>query len=301
MRFKGFDLNLLVALDVLLETRSVSRAAEKLHLSQPAVSAALNRIREYFNDDILVTRSKKMYPTALADTLQPRIRLALRGVDGLLTASSSFDPEKAERTFRIVGSDYIAAAILVPLVTRLAEIAPGIRIDIMAPESDSFEMLEDGKIDLMLVPDVYVIPGHPADLLVEEKHVIVGWKKNPLFTKKITSEVFFSQGHVAVLISRERALAFGDRELQRIEPNRRIEVTVPSFTMVPWLVRGTDRLAIMHERLFRHMSETFPIVSAPLPFDFPVMREMMQYHQARIDDEGLTWLRQQLSEIAAVR
>jgi LysR family transcriptional regulator, nod-box dependent transcriptional activator len=301
MRFKGFDLNLLVAIDVLLETRSVSRTAEKLHLSQPAVSAALNRIREYFNDDILVTRSKKMYPTALADTLQPRIRQALRGVDGLLTASSYFNPEESERTFRIVGSDYITAAILVPLVTRLAEIAPGIRIEILAPESDSFRMLEDGKIDLMLVPDIYVIPDHPAELLVEEKHVIVGWNRNPLFKKKITSEIFFAQGHVAVLISRERALAFGDRELQRIEPTRRIEVMVPSFTMVPWLVRGTDRLAIMHERLFRPMSETFPISSAPLPFDFPLMREMMQYHQARSDDEGLTWLRQQLSEIAAVR
>jgi hypothetical protein len=71
--------------------------------------------------------------------------------------------------------------------------------------------------------------------------------------------------------------------------------------MVPWLVQGTNRLAIMHERLFRQMSETFPIVSAPLPFDFPTMREMMQYHQARSDDEGLTWLRQQLLEIAAVR
>ena len=95
MRFKGFDLNLLATLDVLLETRSVSRTAEKLHLSQPAVSAALNRIREYFNDDILVTRSKKMYPTALADTLRPRIRQALRGIDGLLTASSFFDPDDA--------------------------------------------------------------------------------------------------------------------------------------------------------------------------------------------------------------
>jgi len=301
LRFKGFDLNLLVALDVLLETRSVSRAAEKLHLSQPAVSAALNRIREYFNDDILVTRSKRMYPTALADTLRPRIRQALRGVDSLLTSSSSFDPKEAERTFRIVGSDYIAAAVLVPLVARLSEIAPGIRIEIMAPENDSFAMLEDGKIDLILVPDIYVIPDHPAELLVEEKHVIVGWKKNPIFKKKITSEIFFAHGHVAVMIGRDRTLAFGDTELQRIEPTRRIEVMVPSFTMVAWLIRGTDRLAIMHERLFRQMSETFPIVSAPLPFEFPMMREVMQYHQARSDDEGLTWLRTQLLEVAAVR
>jgi LysR family nod box-dependent transcriptional activator len=301
MRFKGFDLNLLVALDVLLETRSVSRTAEKMHLSQPAVSAALNRIRDYFKDDILVTRSKRMYPTALAETLQPRIREALRGVDGLLTSSSSFDPKESQRTFRIVGSDYITAAILVPLVARLAEIALGIRIEILSPESDSFGMLEDGKIDLILVPDIYVIPDHPAELLVEERHVIVGWKKNSLFRNKITSDLFFAQGHVAVMISRDRTLSFGDMELQRIRPNRRIEVTVPTFTMVAWLIRGTDRLAIMHERLFRQMSDTFPIVSAPLPFDFPLMREVMQYHQARSDDEGLTWLRTQLLEIAAIR
>ena len=118
MRFKGLDLNLLVALDALLETRSVSAAASRLNLSQPAMSAALSRLRDYFGDDLLVASGKRMYPTAYAETLYPQLKDCLAGLDSLISNPTLFDPKTSLRTFRIIGSDYVTAAALVPLISR---------------------------------------------------------------------------------------------------------------------------------------------------------------------------------------
>jgi glyoxylase-like metal-dependent hydrolase (beta-lactamase superfamily II) len=127
MRFKGLDLNLLVALDTLVETRSVSRSAERMNLSQPAMSSALGRLRDYFKDDILVSHGKRMHPTAYAESLLPQVREALRGIEALIGTSTQFDPATSPRTFRLIASDYITAALVVPLVARLSEVAPNVR------------------------------------------------------------------------------------------------------------------------------------------------------------------------------
>src|SRR5687768_16369244 len=104
MRFKGLDLNLLMAFDTLLHTRSVSRAADRMHLSQAAMSSALGRLRDYFGDQILVVQGKRMYPTAFAASLVPQIRECLRQVEAVIATSPTFDPATSARSFRIVGS-----------------------------------------------------------------------------------------------------------------------------------------------------------------------------------------------------
>src|SRR6476620_11529051 len=102
MRFKGMDLNLFVAFEALMETRNTARAGEQLGLSQPAASAALSRLRQYFKDDLLVLKGRRMYPTPLAEALLPRIRACLRDAEVVLASSSQFDPATAERGFRII-------------------------------------------------------------------------------------------------------------------------------------------------------------------------------------------------------
>jgi LysR family transcriptional regulator, nod-box dependent transcriptional activator len=297
MRFKGLDLNLLVALASLLETRSVSATAKAMNLSQQAVSAALARPRVYFSDDLLVVNGKRMYPTAYAEALSTLLKDCLRDLDALLSSSSVFDPATAQRTFVIVGSDYVTAAVLTPLTVRLAREAPGVRLEIFHPNDDSAAQLAEGKIDLLLTPAGYNHPDHPADLLYEERHVVAGWSGNPLLKRrKITEADIFSSGHVAVTIGgRNRAVAFADRQLALMGKVRRIEVVTSSFTAVPWLLKDTLRLSFMHERLARAIGEDFPLAYAPIPFKFPLMPEMVQYHQARAGDEGLVWLRKQLS------
>jgi DNA-binding transcriptional LysR family regulator len=299
LRFKGLDLNLLVALDALLETRSVSAAAGRLNLSQPAMSAALSRLRDYFGDELLVASGKRMHPTAYAEVLLPQLKESLASLDSLISNPTLFDPMTSHRTFRILGSDYVTAAALVPLIERLAEEAPGVRLDIGPVQDDATEQIEEGKVDLLLTPDNHIHPDHPADLLWEERQVIVGWNRNPLFGHPVTEEAVFAAGHVAVLMGRIRTPSFADRELAIMGKVRRIEVATSSFLAVPWLLQGTNRLAFMHERLARSVVKLFPLEWAPTPFDFPIMREMVQHHRARSGDAGLTWLRRKMAEVAA--
>jgi DNA-binding transcriptional LysR family regulator len=296
MRFRGLDLNLLVALEALLSTRSVSRAAERLNLSQPAMSAALGRLRDYFRDDILVVQGKRMHPTAFAESLHARLLETLGGIDGLLSTSTLFDPAISERSFRIAASDYIIAAVLAPVVARLAGTAPNISVDFLVPGETTQQLLDEGKLDLVVTPDNFISRDHPADLLFEERLVVAGWAENPFFDGPISEESFFDHGHIAVAFGAQRTPSFGDRHVELRDRPRRVELIANSFTVLPWLLRGTMRLAVMHERLARSVAAQFPIKFAELPFEVPPMREMVQYHRARSGDDGLSWLRQQILE-----
>lgn len=300
MRFKGLDLNLLVAFNVLMETRSVSRAAEQLNLSQPAMSAALGRLRDYFGDELLVLQGKRMFPTHYAETLVPMVQDTLRKVDALITTSTTFDPATSQRVFRLIASDYITAAVIAPLSRRLAHVAPGIRLEAVLPSDSSADLIAQATFDLLITPEEFINPGQPAELLFEERHVIVGWSENPIFARAVTQEDVLNAGHVGVQMGNQRTSAFADNTMDRLGLFRRMEVTASSFTVVPWLIIDTDRLALMHERLALCMARMFPLAIAPIPFAFPVMREMMQFNHARSADEGLSWLRAELRRDSAL-
>jgi LysR family nod box-dependent transcriptional activator len=294
MRFKGLDLNLLVAFNVLMESRSVSRAAEQLHLSQPAMSSALGRLREYFGDDLLVLQGKRMFPTAYAESLVPMVQDTLRQIDALISTSTSFDPASSQRTFRLIASDYITAAVIASLSRRLAKTAPTIRLETILPSDGSADLIAQGAFDLLITPEDFINRTQPAELLFEERHVIVGWNGNPLFDGPVSKDDIFNASHVGIQMGNQRTSAFADRMMEQMGRPRRIDVVASSFTVVPWLIIETNRLAFMHERLARQMAGMFPLSIAPIPFEFPIMREMMQYNRARANDEGLQWLREQL-------
>lgn len=299
MRFRGLDLNLLHAFDILLQERSVSRAARRLHLSQPAVSAALARLRDYFRDDLLVADGKRMFPTALAETLVPQVKAALHAVETILDTSSAFDPATANRSFRIIASDYILMVLLKPLVERLGTIAPGIRIIAELPGEHTPSRLADGKIDLLITPEEYASPLHPVDDLFEERHVVVGWDRNPAMAQAITERAFFELEHVGVVVGTGAGASVADRQLEHLGKPRNIAITVPDFASVAWMICGTERIGLMHERLARAMAPFLPLTIAPVPFAFPPMREVMQSHRSRQADPGLLWLKASLAECAA--
>lgn len=299
MRFKGLDLNLMVALDVLLETRSVSGAARQMNITQPAMSAALNRLRDYFKDDLLVVHGKRMLPTAHGANLARLIKPILADVHNVVLTSAVFDPATSERRFRIVASDYLTTVLIAPLLAHLEVVAPAVRLELRLPNENAMSRLERGEIDLLLTPDFFISPAHPSTLVFEENHVVVGWKENPIFDVPMDEAAFFSQGHVAVIMGDRPEPAFAERMMEAQGKIRRVEASAPSFTTVPWLVIGTKRLAVMHERLARRLAVDLPLATAPMPFAFPVMREMMQYHRANAADAGLTWLREQITNFAA--
>lgn len=298
MRFKGLDLNLLVAFEVLIEERSVRRAADRLNLSQPATSAALARLRSFFDDEILVLQGKRMYSTPYADSLLPHVRECLQMAGVVVSMSSGFDPATSPRRFRIVTSDYIVTALLAPLARRLSDEAPQISFDFILPDASAVAALDRGTVDMMITPAAYGSEINISEKLFEERHVIVGCKSNPIFAEGMTEQAFLEAGHVDVAVGSARTPAFADRQLTLMGIGRRIELTASSFAVLPWLVMGTGRLTVMHERLADAARLHLPIAKAELPFAFPPMEETLQYHRSRANDEGLRWLIGQLRKEA---
>lgn len=290
MRFHGLDLNLLVAFEVLMEERSVRRSAKRLHLSQPATSSALARLRTFFGDPLLVVEGRRMYSTPYAESLLPHVRECLLTAGTLIAMSSDFDPVTSSRVFTIATSDYILTAFIAPLARRLATIAPNIAFEFALPENSASAKLEAGQLDLMITPTGYGTNSCVSLPLFDEQHVIVGCANNAIFAQEVTEEIFLAAGHVRVLIGQDRVLAFADQQLALMGKTRRIELSAASFAALPWLLLGTGRLAVMHKRLADAMSQYLPIAVAPLPFAFPIMKAVIQYHRSRSGDEGLNWL-----------
>ncbi|MDE1917711.1 MAG: LysR family transcriptional regulator [Sphingomonadales bacterium] len=301
MRFRGLDLNLLAVFDGLMQSRSVSATARQMNLSQPAMSAALARLRDYFGDPLLVSHGKRMYPTAFAESLVPQVRASLSGIEALLATSAPFDPATSRRSFRLVTSDYLVAAVIAPMQERLAHEAPGIHLKLSYPDEITGQQLDEGKVDLAINPREFLSQGHPAELLFEERHVVVGWRDNPLLAGDMDEAAFLAAGHVSVAIGARSNPSFADRQMALLGKVRRIEVEAASFATVPWLLVNTQRISVMHERLARCAAEIFPIRIAPLPFAFPVMEEHVQFHHTRAKDEGLIWLKSKLREASSIQ
>ncbi|MDK2766584.1 MAG: LysR family transcriptional regulator [Sphingomonas sp.] len=290
MRFKGLDLNLIVAFEALMSDRSVSRAAQRLNLSQPAMSNALARLRSYFGDDLLIARNKRMYPTPFAETLLPQVRQALETMEGVIATSRHFDPATTNRNFRIMTSDYIATSILFPIVTRLSATAPGVRIELLLPSPRRIELLESGGIDLLITLQEYVTPELPSERLFEDEYRLVGRAGHPALAGATTLAAMLAYDHVHVAIGDERLPSFGDAFLDRMGIQRRVAMIAPNFGMLPWLLQDTDWLALVQGRLAAQMARNFPLVAVAPPLPIPPLVEMAQYHVTRSNDPGLRWL-----------
>jgi DNA-binding transcriptional LysR family regulator len=293
----GFDLNLLLAFEVLVDERSVTRAARRLNVTQSAMSASLKRLREALDDPILLQHGKAMMPTSHALALAPEVSAAIAGLRLLIQPSTGFDPAVSSRVFRIAASDYIATVLLAPLLRLLEREAPAIRLEISLPDHSTPERLAKGEFDLLLTPEEFVEPEHPAELLFDERHVVVACRRNPLMNSPLTIEAFAAAGHVAVQIDGRNT--YIENELNRRGLERRVEVHAPSFIQAPWLLPGTRRIALMHERLAKLMAPAIGLRIAALPFEVSAMREMMQFHSASRADEGLNWLRERLRRLSA--
>lgn len=178
MRFHRLDLNLLVVLDVLLEERSVSKAANRLNLSQSAVSGNLARLREFFDDDILAQIGRTMVPTPLAETLMQPVREILLQIQTTVETKPRFDPATATRTIRILSSDYITEVLLVQAIRKARAQAPGILFEIDGLDDHVLDRIGRGQVDFLITPDNFTHPDHPKELLFEETHVCVVWTGN---------------------------------------------------------------------------------------------------------------------------
>jgi LysR family nod box-dependent transcriptional activator len=296
MRLDNFDLNLLVAFEALIEERNVTRAARRLNVTQSAMSASLKRLRDAMGDAILVQHGKAMVPTPHALALAPEISATIAALRRLILPGGAFDAATSTRLFRIAASDYVTTVLLAPLLRDMEHDALGIRLEVSLPSDTTAERLASGEYDLVLTPEEFAEPDHPAELLFEEGHVVAGCAHNPLMNAPLTLERFASAGHVAVRIDGRNT--YIENELNRLGLARKVEIHAPSFIQAPWLLPGTQRIAVMHERLAVAMAPLLGLRLRVLPFPVPAMREVMQFHSARRSDEGLRWLRSKLLALA---
>jgi LysR family transcriptional regulator, nod-box dependent transcriptional activator len=293
MHFHKLDLNLLVALDTLLEERSVSRAADRLNLSQSAMSSSLSRLREYFGDELLIAVGRRMEPTALALSLAPSVREILQRIRVTIQTRPTFDPATAQRRFRIMTSDYLVEVLLADVIRELATTAPGLQLQILPSGESSFAQFLKGDVDLIITPEDHTLADHPRRLLFEDSFSCVVWSGNTAFTEPLTLEQWLGMSHVVVHFGHEQLTLFErwftEQSAVRAA-ERRVDVIAASFGVVPHLIVGTQRVATMHTRHARLYAQLLPLrVLAPLP-GFPVIRETVQWPRHLDTDPAIQWL-----------
>lgn len=298
MRFKGLDLNLLVALDMLLECRSTTEAARRLNVSQPTVSSSLARLRAYFKDDLLVNVGREMVPTPLSDELAPAISELLNIARFRIVRSDEFDPAISQRKFKLLASDYVFDVLLSHVLEETMKIAPSIAFEVGTMGPQGARLFQRGDIDLMITVDRFSFEGYPCELLFEDFDEIVCWE-NGRYAKGIDAPTFLSADFAKAIFGEERRPSVSDMHFAESGFDLHPSIYVPSFSSLPGAVCGTDRIAVMHHRHAEFYKRMYPLKSHPLPVEGAQIREVMQWHPLRRNDPGLTWLRQMLKDTAS--
>jgi DNA-binding transcriptional LysR family regulator len=300
MRFNKLDLNLLVVLNALLTERSISRAAEKIHLSQPATSNALSRLRDYFEDELLVSSGRQLLLTPRAEGLIEPVREVLMRIDSTIAAQPDFDPATESRDFTLLASDFTMTVLVPPLLESLFKDAPGIRIHIRSQADRPDEVLEQGKADFLIIPSQFLSKNHPSVALFEEEYVCVTWEGNARVRERLLLDDYLSCGHVTANFSGERhSTTFDSWFMDSFEVARRVEVTAPSMAALPAMVVGTDRIATVHRRVAERAATYLPVRLWEPPLKIPRLVQTLQWHKYKSNDAATIWLRERLIEVAS--
>ncbi|WP_316397007.1 transcriptional regulator NodD2 [Bradyrhizobium sp. 33ap4] len=299
MRFKGLDLNLLVALDALMTERSLTAAARKINLSQPAMSAAVARLRSYFRDELFAMRGRELVPTARAEGLAAPVREALMHIQLSIIACDAFDPAQSTRRFRIGLSDFMTVVFFRHVVERVAREAPAVSFELVALTDEHDELLRRGEVDFVILPELFMSSAHPRIALFEDRLVCVGCSTNGQLQRRLTFDRYMSMGHVAVKVGVGRKPPIEECFLLDRALNRRIDVFVQSYGMIPPMLEGTSRIGTMPFRLVQHFEKMAPLRIAELPQSFPTFTEAVQWPVLHNSDPESIWMREILLQEAA--
>lgn len=294
MRYQHLDLNLLVALDVLLAEQNITRAAARLHMTQSAASGVLNRLRNYFDDELLSQVGRKMVPTALARELQEPTREVLLKINTTIARRPVDDPLTSKRHFRIMASDYMINVLLCDVLRVVNKEAPGMTFEFLSPDQHSVDLLLRGELDLMIAPEKFMIADHEMHLLFEEQYVCLVCENNELIGDELTLDNYLELGHTTVSFGRERTSGLEEWLLKEYGIQRRLEVVAHSYHSLPQMLIGTNRIATIHRRLAAQFAMRMPLRMLSSPVDLPVMREFMCWNRTHNNDQSATWLREKI-------
>jgi DNA-binding transcriptional LysR family regulator len=298
MGLGGIDLNLLLALDALLGERNVTRAAERLSVGQPAMSASLRRLRKHFGDPLLVREGRSFLPTPMASTLAPLAREAVTALEAVFDRQRDFDPLVDQRSFTIMASDYVTIILLRSLITQLAAEAPLQRVNVVPVHGDFAEQLQRGQADLLVLPTELTGArfGFPHRHLFNDRYVLVADADNEAVGSVVTAEEFAQLPYVAY--SGGPLPSIADVQLDDLGIPRRVEMTTQSFVVAALLVAGTGFIALVHERLARHVVDLAHLKVVEPPVPLRPISEALFWNPRHTDDPAHSWLRQRITERA---
>jgi DNA-binding transcriptional LysR family regulator len=292
----AIDLNLLLVFDALMRDRNVTQAGQRIGLSQPAMSRALNRLRDIVGDELFVRRGNRMEPTPRAMALDKPLQRALVTIQDALRPDG-FAPARVERSFRIATNDYAAALLLPALAAVLRADAPGIDIRVLAAdEPRAVALLERDEIDLAIAPFEETRPGLARqELIAREGFLCVMRRDHPLSRGSLTLEGFTATPQILVSQTGD-PVGFVDHILSEHGLRRRVVMTVPHFLVVPFVLARTDLVATLPGRLAHAFTRLLDLVALPPPFDQRRFPLAMVWNERVSADPGLDWLRARLAE-----
>ncbi len=298
MNLSQFDLNLLVSLDALLIERNVTRAGQRVGLSQPAMSGTLARLRDLFKDELLARVGRQLELTPLAQDLAPVLHQRLLDIEDLMNARRAFVPAKERRTFVIAASDYIVFVLLQPLVARLAEQAPGVSVRFTRLAPTSPDQLGEDAVDFVIMPSEVEVH-YPAEPLFADRWVCVAWQGNTQIGEGIDMQQYLSLRHLVFSMPGGESASLADTSLERMGVRRRIAAWTESFMLSPFLVRGTDMITVVQERVALRLQHAAEARILALPYDAPDFHESLYWNPRRSTDPPHVWLREQVLAAAA--
>lgn len=297
MNISGWNLNLLRVFAAIYEDRTLTRAAAKVGLSQPALSHALKRLREAFDDELFVRQAGVYVPTRKAEELAEPILKALDTLGSALEKAQRFDPKTATKTFRLAVSDFASHTILPELCRYLHEQAPGVQCIVTQLSYEQYEgQLRSGEIDIAIILQRRHIPDINEEMIVEESAAYVARNGHPKLQELSTLDGLLSVDHLIVNLLGE-ANTWLDERLAELGKTRNVKMVVPYFSTVPEIVSKTDLVGVLPTRLATQAVNDYPVTMFALPFDFPSANFVMCWHARRQRDVELRWFRSAISEV----
>jgi len=288
----GLDLNQLPVLAVLLETRHVTRAAQRLGLSQSATSHALARLREVFGDPLLVRGPDGLVLTRRAEVLQTRLREALEQLHGAIGPPAPFDPARAERTFSVAAADYLEIELAPLLLRRTRVEAPGVQLWFRAFGDDAISNLADGTLDLLISPPRPELDraGLRTRQLFEDNFVSLVRRGHPALKRRWTPELFAELPH-AFVAPRGRPGGAVDIALGKLGLQRKVVLATPHFLVAPLVIAESDLVLTIPRRMAVALEGRLGLVQVEPPVELPNFSVAMFWHERTHAEAAHVWLR----------
>jgi DNA-binding transcriptional LysR family regulator len=297
MDIRRVDLNLLVALDALIDERNVTRAAARLAMSQPALSGALARLRKVVGDPLFTRAQRGLIPTPRALAIAAPVKRIVRDAQDMLRPQA-FVPREATGQFSIATTDYMQATLVMRLLERLRATAPNLTLAVRSLElTDIPSRLERGDLDLGITVPEFAAPKLRSRVLYAERYIGAAGRRHPILRKRITIEALCGYPHALVVPRGGRPHGPVDDALAAVGARRSVVLTVSNFLILPDALRRTDLVAVVPARLMRGFGRE--LSAFELPVAVPAFDVIAVWHPRVHNDPRHRWLRETLRSVAA--